>query len=303
MNERMKVVLAGVCKNIAATVPIVRHGFNMLASYLDCRGIFYENNSTDGTPELLKEWMNQDSRIKVFCENYTNEELLKMCLARTWDNLPCRMEIIAMARNKVMEWLERDEYNDVDYVIIIDMDSRTFLPVDKILGVLQKYHEQFDALICRGGDNREFYDVYAFRSEEHPFGPEYMSQPFWDEKRHFWVKRSTMGITENTSVYSAFNGLAILRKEAIRGIRYSGVPTKTLNAFYLKYREQYPQTVETHLDGRLQGVYLYGKDGVWFHNNSGYNFPVVCEHVPFFLEMREQGHTRIYVCPELIWNF
>jgi hypothetical protein len=299
----MKVVLIGVCKNIEKTVPLVRHGFETLAKQLDCRAIFYENNSTDQTPQMLKEWMKQDSRVVCLCENYTNEELLKMCHARTWDNLPCRMEIIAMARNKVMDYLERTEYQDVDYVIVIDMDSPMLLPVDRIVYTLNKYHNTFDALICRGGTNGEFYDVYAFRSEDYPLGPEYMGEPFWDAKRHFWVKRSTMGATSLVPVYSAFNGLAILRKEAISGIRYSGVPTKALNDFYLGYSKTYPQTVTTHDEGRLQGVYLYGKDGVWYRNNSGYNYPVVCEHVPFFLEMRNSNYSRIYMCPELVWDF
>lgn len=299
----MKIVLIGVCKNIEQTVPILRSGFEKLANFLDCRAIFYENNSTDNTSQLLKEWMNQDERVVCLSENYSNEELLKMCHARTWDNLPCRMEVIAMARNKVMEYIERPEYEDVEYVIVIDMDSSTPLPVDKIITVIDKYHDSFDALICRGGLNGEFYDVYAFRNEDYPLGPEYMGDSFWDAKRHYWVKRSTVGKTSLIPVYSAFNGLAILRKKAIYGIRYSGVPTKSLNTYYLNYNRIYPQTVTTHDEGRLQGIYLYGKEGIWYRNNSGYNFPIVCEHVPFFLEMRSRGYSRIYMCPELIWNF
>jgi len=47
----------------------VRHGFETLAKQLECRAIFYENNSTDQTPQMLKEWMKEDSRVVCLCEN------------------------------------------------------------------------------------------------------------------------------------------------------------------------------------------------------------------------------------------
>lgn len=296
----MKVALVGVCKNIESTIPVVRLGFEQLSSQLECKGVFYENNSTDNTSRLLKEWSSQDQRVKVVSEFYSNDELLEMCNSRTWDNLPCRMEIIAMARNKVMGIIESEEYDDIDYVIVIDMDSPIPLPVDKIISVIEKYHTQFDALICRGDENKEFYDVYAFRSEEYPLGPEYMGQEFWTPNHHFFVKGSTTNITENFPVYSAFNGLAILRREAIKGIRYSGIPTASLSKFYSNYTERYPRTIIKHENGRLQGIQMHD---LWYTNNSGYGFPVVCEHVTFFLEMRSRGYERIYICPELVWNF
>jgi len=296
----MKVLLVGVCKNIENTIEIVRRGFEKLASKIDCKGIFYENNSTDRTAYLLKEWAIEDSRVICITEVISNEELLRNGFARTWDNLPCRMEVIAMARNKLMIQIEREEYTDIDYVIMIDMDNPIILPVDSIINTLES-HKDFDALICKGGNSGDIYDTYAFRDGRHPFGPEYIGETFWNHGYQDSIKRSIQGKNDLVPVYSAFNGMAIFKRTSIIGIRYSAIPTKALDNLYRTYKNEYPQQIETHIEGRLQGVYLFGKYGIWYRNNCGYNFPVVCEHVTFFLEMRERGFNKIYICPQLEW--
>jgi hypothetical protein len=43
--------------------------------------------------------------------------------------------------------------------------------------------------------------------------------------------------------------------------------------------------------------------GIFYFHNSGYNFPVVCEHVPFFAGMRARNYRRIYLCTDLVWNW
>ncbi|MDQ3109204.1 MAG: hypothetical protein M3R17_04860 [Bacteroidota bacterium] len=50
--------------------------------------------------------------------------------------------------------------------------------------------------------------------------------------------------------------------------------------------------------GVLQGI-EYFNDGIFYVNNSGTNFPVVCEHVTFHYQMRYNGNGRIFISPEL----
>ena len=62
------------------------------------------------------------------------------------------------------------------------------------------------------------------------------------------------------------------------------------------------KNINTHYNGALMGVYLHGTDGMFYHNCSGYNFPVICEHVNFFMEMRKNGNNNIYICTKLLWD-
>ena len=73
------------------------------------------------------------------------------------------------------------------------------------------------------------------------------------------------------------------------------------------------KNAKTHVDGASVGMYLFPKDkdkdkdknndAIFYFHNSGYNFPVVCEHVPFFAGMRANNHRRIYLCTDLVWNW
>jgi hypothetical protein len=71
-----------------------------------------------------------------------------------------------------------------------------------------------------------------------------------------------------------------------------------------------PPFSNTMANGASVGMYLFPKDkgkdndkGIFYFHNSGYNFPVVCEHVPFFAAMRANNHRRIYLCTDLVWNW
>jgi hypothetical protein len=76
------------------------------------------------------------------------------------------------------------------------------------------------------------------------------------------------------------------------------------------------KNANTHLNGGSVGMYLFPNDnhnhnhnhdaedkGIFYFHNSGYNFPVVCEHVPFFAGMRARNYRRIYLCTDLVWNW
>ena len=96
-------------------------------------------------------------------------------------------------------------------------------------------------------------------------------------------------------------------------LRYSAVPTAEMNAEYQAMNCIPPlaKNAKTHVDGASVGMYLFPKDnhdhandkGIFYFHNSGYNFPVVCEHVPFFAAMRARNYRRIYLCTDLVWNW
>ena len=361
------IILCGVCKNVASTLPVIRAAFEELASKagVPCWAIFYENNSEDGTDAELMRWASEaPEQVLVQCERFTREEELGRCVARTYDNRPCRMEQIAHARNKLLEMLlgERSSPNPSSgghaspltpssggtsheggvwgtvgslprYVVMIDTDNPVPFPVNAILRCIARDPDGFDALVCNGLNPMGYmYDTYAYRDAQCPFGPEIMREAFWSGHHQQYVQiavhnktifhnrlmRQTPALLPYIPIASGFNGLCIFRYEALMGphqppLRYSAVPTPEMNAEYeaMKCIPPLAKNAKTHVDGANVGMYLFpnhdkgdkGDKGIFYFHNSGYNFPVVCEHVPFFAAMRARNCRRIYLCTDLVWNW
>ena len=359
------IVLCGVCKNAVNTLPVIRAAFEDLASKagVPCWAVFYENNSDDGTDRELMKWASEaPDQVRVQCDKFTQEEELSRCVARTYDNRPCRMEQIAFARNKLLAMLSGNQGakhcaphpssgnqgSPARYVVMIDMDNPVPFPVNAVLNCIARDPDGFDALICNGLNPMGYmYDTYAYRDAQFPFGPEIMREAFWSGHHQFYVQtamhnktllfmrqmKHNPALLPYIPVASGFNGLCIFRWEAIMGgmrppydplgksidqplnpLRYSAVPTPEMNAEYQAMNCIPPlaKNANTHLNGASAGIYLFPNDkdknnekdkGIFYFHNSGYNFPVVCEHVPFFAGMRARNRRRIYMCTDLVWNW
>ena len=330
-NNRSGIILCGVCKNVVSTVPVICAAFEELAEKagVPCWAMFYENNSDDGTDTELMKWAAEiPDCVQVQCDKFTKEEEMSRCVARTYDNKPCRMEQIAHARNRLMDILDSDTgpRSMAKYVVMIDMDNPVSFPVNTILNCITRDPDGFDALVCNGLNPMGYmYDTYAYRDAQFPFGPEIMRDAFWSGHHQFYVQtavhnktllfRRQMKYNPELRPYipisSGFNGMCIFRREAIRGIRYSAVPTSEMNAGYklLNCIPPLAKNGKTHVDGASTGIYLFPNNddaddkGIFYFHNSGYNFPVVCEHVPFFAGMRARNRRRIYLCTDLVWNW
>ena len=334
------IIVCGVCKNVVSTLPVIRAAFEDLVSKagVPCWAVFYENNSDDGTDRELMKWASEaPDQVRVQCDKFTREEELSRGVARTFDNKPCRMEQIAHARNKLLEMLLGERSSPARYVVMIDMDNPVPFPVNTILRCIARDPDGFDALVCNGlNPMGHMYDTYAYRDAQFPFGPEIMREAFWSGHHQYYMqtavhnktlfynrhKKQNPAMLPYIPVASGFNGMCIFRREALKGLRYSAIPTPEMNAEYkaMNCIPALAKDAKTHLNGASAGIYLFPKDkdkdkdkdndkednadkGVFYFHNSGYNFPVVCEHVPFFAGMRANNHRRIYLCTDLVWNW
>ena len=341
------IIVCGVCKNVIGTLPVIRAAFEDLVSKagVPCWAVFYENNSDDGTDAELMKWAAEaPHQVRVKCDKITRDEELRRGVARTYDNKPCRMEQIAHARNKLLDMFMLEEGqapreggvwgtigSPAKYVMMIDMDNPVPFPVNAILKCIARDPDGFDALVCNGLNPFGYmYDFYAYRDAQFPFGPEIMREAFWSGQHQCYVQTAvhnktlfhTRQMKHNPALLpyipigSSFNGLCIFRREALKGLRYSAVPTADMNAEYqaMNCIPTLAKNAKTHVDGASVGMYLFPKDkgndkdshkdnGIFYFHNSGYNFPVVCEHVPFFAAMRANNRRRIYLCTDLVWNW
>ena len=354
MNDN-GIILCGVCKNVASTLPVIRAAFEELASKagVPCWAVFYENNSDDGTAAELMKWASEaPDQVIVKCEKFTRDEELSRCVARTVDNQPCRMEQIAHARNKLLDMLEGGYASPLTpstgelrspnpsslsvaggaggaprSLVMIDTDNPVPFPVNAILRCIARDPDGFDALVCNGlNSSGQIYDTYAYRDAQFPFGPEIMRDAFWSGHHQYYMRtavhnnalffmrqmKHNPALLPYVPILSGFNGLCIFRREALMGLRYSAVPTAEMNAEY-EALYSIPPFSNTIVNGASVGIHLFPNDndtpkddkdnGIFYFHNSGYNFPVVCEHVPLFAAMRARNRRRIYLCTDLVWNW
>lgn len=299
-----KLIVAGICRNICKEFPKALKRLEELQALLpDTQFIIYENNSDDGTKEVLSTVSGREGWL-VVSENVPDEVIRGACKGFSYDNKPCRMEVIAWARNKLLAEIGKvAEKEGLYHVLMIDLDIWDWNPaqVPEVLKI-----EGWDALCVNGMAYAcNYRDALAFRSHRFPFGPEQLGEYWWKKtsvKIHRQVLRHGL-----VPVYSAFGGMTVYRWEAIEGLRYSGSIDEEYHKDVLA-RSNEPLGLATRFDlwkarrklqreREVNGSDLFG-DGSIYLNNSGYDHPVVCEHVPFHAAMRNRGAGRIFICTQ-----
>ena len=308
----MTLFCGAVTRNLEKSFPNFKQFmYSLFGELTDLQLFIYENNSTDNTKKLLEDWATLDKRVHVKCEVFSKEFLLEQGYARAYDNIPCRMESISTARNKLVEWMESFGMGvgDDDLTIFIDPDIPTVFNVDCLASLCRSFPQGAHAFFANGlSGNMKYYDAYAYRDTQHPFGAELLGEEIFDFKYKSVIKQIPFD-AQPIPVLSAFGGLGIYKSICIRGLRYSATPTQDLHTLNLRIMKENPDHIyvkkvkekpTTHIQGASQGIYLFDKE-LFYRNCSGYNFPVICEHVPFHASMIARGYDKLFVLPPLIY--
>ena len=270
----------------------------------------FENNSRDRTPELLQEAARERPHLHARSEVWDLDEFRERSRARTWDNKPCRIELISEARNRLLDWMRADGLGGVDRVVIVDWDFLRPPPLEPLARAILELPENADGVFANGvGSTGRYYDLYELRTTEHPLGPEILGDRFWTSRR----RRRALGRAIDPGeppieVFSAFAGLGVYRAEALEGCRYSPYPTPELHAFYKErfsedqgnreIRRIARSKPEKVRKGALLGAHLFD-DELFYLNNSGFNFPIAAEHVNLHISMRARGRGKLFILPDL----
>ena len=308
----MTLFCGAVTRNLEKSFPNFKQFmYSLFGELTDLQLFIYENNSTDNTKKLLEDWATLDKRVHVKCEVFSKEFLLEQGYARAYDNIPCRMESISTARNKLVEWMESFGMGvgEDDLTIFIDPDIPTVFNVDCLASLCRSFPQGAHAFFANGlSGNMKYYDAYAYRDTQHPFGAELLGEEIFDFKYKSVIKQIPFD-AQPIPVLSAFGGLGIYKSICIRGLRYSATPTQDLHTLNLRIMKENPDHLyvkkikekpTTHIQGASQGIYLFDKE-LFYRNCSGYNFPVICEHVPFHAAMIARGYDKLFVLPPLIY--
>jgi glycosyltransferase involved in cell wall biosynthesis len=315
-----KVLICGVCRNVAKAVPNTIESVRALGScFLDYRAIIYENNSTDKTRSLLHQWAEEDPHV-IFISEQLSSRKLRSQLAMKIQN---RTEKIARARNIVLDRAMDKMFDDYQYVVWADLDFLEPWDVESILDTIMHPKHDWDAVFANGS-----YDLFALRSPEFPIGFELLGDSYWgllDEIRQQLVLDRDGPWKK---VYSAFGGLAIYKRDAMRGCSYSGVVTKNLEKvvhqwlclarernqglFLDTYEELISKNTPIELKKPLLGTRSQypeelascfpGGHVIWFSCTKDATLPWTCEHIPFHASMVLHGRDRLFINPNLRCN-
>lgn len=295
-NLGIRVVLGGVVKNVENHFSTIQNFINSLKNIIPSLEVcIYENNSIDNTKQLLNKLHEMMPFVQIQCKDYSEEYYLDRFPGRAFDNTSCRMHKIACARNELLKMIEHKNLGVRDFVIMMDLDINIAPDVNMLKGIIDNWYPDLHVLFANGIDHaRNYYDAYALRTSEYPYGPEILGEEFWSDSHMANLKKP---VKDLVPVLSAFGGLAIYKAIVIKGCQYSADITNELHELYsgLEIQDKSPQT---HYNGCALGIY---KDKIFYKNNSGYNYPVIVEHSSFHLSIRKKGYKNMFICPYLYY--
>lgn len=321
-----KILICGVCKNVVGQnlQLTLQTMVSCGKAFDDYHIIIYENNSNDGTGQVLRAWARNNPKATAITEQLSPNMLLARCPSQ---NI-MRTEVIAMARNKVLDEALTAKFDDFDYLLMADMDFGEEWDIDSIIRTTSNTEIEWDGVFANGllPDGR-FYDLFAYRAEDQPMGPEALGDWWW--KNHGWFALPIEAPW--FPVYSAFNGLAIYKRDSLKGSRYSGVVTTDVEIAMKKWFERAEEQGHDHVEvyrqlvnsvpiyhssqvpnptarQRLpQSIGLILKSSphhfVWLGINHKSILPEVCEHIGLHASMANKGHGKLFINPSLITHY
>lgn len=209
------ICITGLIKNGANHIDDKYHLFKSLRNY--CRSLdilIYENDSTDKTPEILKNWKDPDIKFHIISEilhaNHRGHPYKDVA----------RTEAMASYRNKCLSFIDTNIVTD--YIIVLDLDYKE-ISVDGILNSFGWIQNQSKINIMAGFSYQQHknglltnYDSWAYRGN---WWDDYQSDKNFAYTFINW--RPFIGSTP-FKVNSAFGGCCIYDRQTYLSGKYSG---------------------------------------------------------------------------------
>jgi hypothetical protein len=208
--SQSRMVIGCTCRNIANNLPneIVRLE-TIGQCFKDYRIIIYENDSSDGTRDLLLKWAGQNHRVEILscCEEGSCDCILRLPnlynIGKTHDSQE-RIEKMRIFRQRVL-FHAQQMYGDFDYFLVRDMDLIGAIYLD---GFLTSFaNDEWDSLAYIGSHDSynqhtgvrgflQFQRMHTNYIRDHPID-------------NIWFK-----------CRSGFNGMAVYQMRSIQNAMY-----------------------------------------------------------------------------------
>ncbi len=215
------VVICGLVRNcedsLLRNIPITE---KLRTYFKESHVIIIENDSTDKTKSILKDWESKTDNIIISSEDYGTQTIPDSNNLHPKGRFfsKNRIEKMAKYRNMYLDIIK--EKLNPDFVIMIDLDIYRF----DLDGVLNSFGFKSD-WHCISANGRKitmqspiwpiFYDTYAFK-EYDDYSPTTYEEIIINQKKLAKLKKKGPFLRVN----SGFNGLAIYKWDSIKKLSY-----------------------------------------------------------------------------------
>ena len=217
LAAKRKACFVGLARDIAGVLPLSIERIEQTARHFaDWSAIVLENDSTDGTKELLSEWAyRQRDHVIVEMSDNGKPHLHGFEQART--------EAMAGYRNRCRELVEK-HCGDCDYVIVVDLDAWGGWSTHGVMNGIG-WHERLPDAGCMASTSLFKHDAYRIGQDS-----VWCHYDNWAYRCYGWAPRLGPWFTfwlpppghPPLEVNSAFGGLGIYKTAAYLSSEYSG---------------------------------------------------------------------------------
>jgi hypothetical protein len=293
-------LICGVIKDVEKQLPqnmeLLKEIGNHFTKY---KILLYENNSTDSTKSILTTMVSENVRVIMEETKPTKENSqIWAYTAVTGSDHYCRIENICKARNVLVEEINKPEFDSYNVVVWIDLDCNAF----SVEGIVHAVNQVRNTKKVFFGNSSEYYDYYALRmsSNHHLLGPEIIGEPFWDAIN---MEKINLDHDQPVQVYSAYNGVGVYPKECFQKARFHCIVNDNVKRVYRKILRENPETpYSQYIRNECNKFYggMHDEDVFW-KNNSGYDKPVICEHIGLNFQLIENGY-ELFIDPRMMFD-
>lgn len=227
MNSHLDrtIIVCGIVRNaergLKRNIPEIKRLCQMSKGY---KVFVYENDSTDMTKKLLKEWHDSDPANVFVSLNDTSAQPTIPSVSDVPSINPFysqkRIDKMAKLRNAYMQFVD-DMGWSADYFVVVDLDVAR-ISADNIMSSFVR--EDWDAVTAFGYSTspklkRRYHDTYALTELGDEENPQTEEKIIKNSKKYANLNNDSPWVR----AFSAFGGLAIYRFESIKGVRYEAL--------------------------------------------------------------------------------
>ena len=227
MNSHLDrtIIICGIVRNaergLKRNIPEIKRLCQMSKGY---KVFVYENDSTDMTKKLLKEWHDSDPANVFVSLNDTSAQPTIPSVSDVPSINPFysqkRIDKMAKLRNAYMQFVD-DMGWSADYFVVVDLDVAR-ISADNIMSSFVR--EDWDAVTAFGYSTspklkRRYHDTYALTELGDEENPQTEEKIIRNSEKYANLNDGDPWVR----VFSAFGGLAIYRFESIKGVRYEAL--------------------------------------------------------------------------------
>lgn len=222
------IIIAALARNceesLRTNIPLIEE---LRAQFVWSQVVVVENDSIDGTKELLNNWKLNSSNVTVISNDYGTKTIPdKDDLIINPYTCYQRIDKMVSYRNLYLDYIKEVDH-PIDLVIVIDIDIIQ-ISLTGLINVINSFDDKTGAVFSNGmsvkktpfGLSKIYYDIFAVweypLSDEFSHSPESLGKTFKSINKN--IKRSPL-----YQVISAFGGVGVYNYNAIKDLRYKTV--------------------------------------------------------------------------------